>query len=491
MLIEAKANVNIASESKTPLMAASKYGHLDVVEALIEARADLNTAINGWTALDSACTKPDNHPVVAALIAAGARVDVPQTLDSVLTNVIKYNHSLESLKLFIAAGANVDAKDYDFSPLQSAIAYNNVAAAQILIDAKADVNFTGNKLSTLAYAAYSGRLELTKLFLAAGADVTHRNDKGETCLHAFCEAGHGPGWSFPDEDTSPVLTERLEGAPRDYPGVLRVLLEAKADVGVRAASGETALLVAMRMENYEAAAALLAAGADPNDTGEDGITALNIACRNGSVGAASALIAARADVNHVNRFGHTALVVAGYTNHGSIISALMAAGADVNHVFNGLSLLDLAEARGLNDFSAALVAAGAMRFDELMQRKYVLVGAVCHGDLQGVRRLVHGAGDEEKEAALVLAVRCNFVPIVKCLLAGGASPAIKIADRSILNVACDSGLADMARELIDGGADITAKDEDGMTAMQLAAKNKHRDVVALLLAKANELKKTK
>jgi ankyrin repeat protein len=44
------------------------------------------------------------------------------------------------------------------------------------------------------------------------------------------------------------------------------------------------------------------------------------------------------------------------------------------------------------------------------------------------------------------------------------------------------------RELIDAGADITFKDDDGRTALQWAAKLKHRDVVALLLARAKELK---
>lgn len=49
----------------------------------------------------------------------------------------------------------------------------------------------------------------------------------------------------------------------------------------------------------------------------------------------------------------------------------------------------------------------------------------------------------------------------------------------------------MVRVLIDAGADIFAMDHSKMTATQHASKNKHREVVALLMAKAAELKKTR
>jgi ankyrin repeat protein len=63
---------------------------------------------------------------------------------------------------------------------------------------------------------------------------------------------------------------------------------------------------------------------------------------------------------------------------------------------------------------------------------------------------------------------------------------------SILYLASGDGHIDIVIELIDAGADITAKHPNsmgmGMTALQHATKKKHRDVVALLLAKAKELK---
>jgi ankyrin repeat protein len=120
----------------------------------------------------------------------------------------------------------------------------------------------------------------------------------------------------------------------------------------------------------------------------------------------------------------------------------------------------------------------------------LFVRAASCGDTERANKRVAGAGKEEKDMALAAAARENHAK-VRCLLAAGTDPDAKYGGVSILTWASIDGYTDLVRELMDAGADITKKDEDGMTAMQLAAKNKHRDVVALLLAKANELKKTK
>jgi ankyrin repeat protein len=62
----------------------------------------------------------------------------------------------------------------------------------------------------------------------------------------------------------------------------------------------------------------------------------------------------------------------------------------------------------------------------------------------------------------------------------------------MLFVACKQGHTAVVKELVDAGADITSKDINGKSALhhatRHAAKHKHRDIVALLLAKAKELK---
>jgi ankyrin repeat protein len=77
---------------------------------------------------------------------------------------------------------------------------------------------------------------------------------------------------------------------------------------------------------------------------------------------------------------------------------------------------------------------------------------------------------------------------VKSLLAAGVNPSIPCHTKDLLSFASIKGYTDIVEALLAAGADIREKDADGMTALQHAAKNKHRDIVAMILAKANELK---
>jgi ankyrin repeat protein len=117
-----------------------------------------------------------------------------------------------------------------------------------------------------------------------------------------------------------------------------------------------------------------------------------------------------------------------------------------------------------------------------------LVRAVFCGDVELVDMLFGSADDREKVMTFVVAVCENMPTMVKCLLAAGVNLSSTYGGMSFLMIASSAGYTDIVRDLIDAGADITAKTKDGKTALQLAAKNKHRDIVAILLSKTNELK---
>jgi ankyrin repeat protein len=242
--------------------------------------------------------------------------------------------------------------------------------------------------------------------------------------------------------------------------------------------------------------ALIAAGANVNDDDDQGETPLMIASRFGSLGAVTALIAAGADVNCVSNGikGATAIRYALARMNTDIISALITAGADVNCIYCNTrnnekwTILDRAVSDCSRDIFDMLVKAGAKHAFELMEDVSDLIRAVSCGDGELANKLVEGAGDEEKDMALTLAVAYNQPLIVKFLLATGANPDTTRRKKSVLIVACRQGYTAVVKELIDAGADITAT-FNGVTAMKYAAKKKHRDIVALLLAKASELKK--
>jgi ankyrin repeat protein len=479
-------------------MAAAFEGYLSVVNALIEARADLNiVSDDGHTALHAACLNPKNHTTVAALLAAGAMIDVPGTVESPLALCIIHGSS-ESLKLLVDAGADLNGSMYDRTPLSIATAFSNLAAAKLMLDAKADVNFsssTSGTIPAIIAAATSGSVEMVKLFVNVGADMKIRDNEGYTCLHRLVLKCHPSGaWLRDDIDIeeNPRVSARVNKTPSDLPGVFKVLVEAKAEVSARGPKGDTPLMFAVQVNNIEAMKCLLAAGASATES-KDSTSLLMVASAAGSLSAVKALIAAGAEVNQANNDGVTPICFAVSPGHTAIVSALIEAGADVNHVvdFDRYANTPLDVASGPRSRAAVdvLKKAGAVTWVELMEQRNDFVRATAEGDIELVNKLIVSASDKEKECAMKLAVLNNRLPMVKCLLAAGVDPSTVHLGHRVLIWACQHGYLEVAIVLIDAGADYINPDPAGKTPLQYAAKGKHRDVVALLLKKTNEFMK--
>jgi ankyrin repeat protein len=343
---------------------------------------------------------------------------------------------------------------------------------------------------------------MVKLFIAAGADTAIRYFHNRTCLHVLSDL---PDWTQksyqPVSEENPNFAAKMYTNPHDYPGVFKALVDAKADISARVHNGDTPLCTAANRKNAEAVRALLAVGADPNYINDDDESALLIASRSGCLDAVTALIAARADVNCASRDSPTALYYACALRRVDIISALISAGADVNCISVNSTPLDLAIIHNNNAIIAILKDAGAVTWETLTLLTNPLFGEVhTAGTGTGADtdrrdpnrdfdpRLIPSVSDRDREDALRFAVATSNLPIAKHLLAAGVSPHIQLCSKSLLCAASVRGCTDIVRELLDAGADITVKDDDDMTALQWAAKGKHRDIVALLLAKAKELK---
>jgi ankyrin repeat protein len=84
---------------------------------------------------------------------------------------------------------------------------------------------------------------------------------------------------------------------------------------------------------------------------------------------------------------------------------------------------------------------------------------------------------------LIEAVKRGDVGTVKGLLAGGAD--VEVHDEegwTALTLAASEGNAEVVECLLRGGADVEAKGKDRKTAYKFASTNKHKDVTNCLLA---------
>jgi ankyrin repeat protein len=142
ILIDAKADVNAQNNTGyTPLILTTEGL---VAKLLIENGADLaKKDEDGYTALHVACVK-GAVDVVQILIDAKADVNAQNNVGQ--TPLMDSIDNLEVAKLLIESGADLEVKDDDGdTALHYACDEGATEVVQLLIDAKADVNARNNE----------------------------------------------------------------------------------------------------------------------------------------------------------------------------------------------------------------------------------------------------------------------------------------------------------------------------------------------------------
>jgi len=144
------------------LFRVSEAGHLADVQACIRAGADVNVwhsiQSRAATALQVACMHAHSTEVVRELLDAGANVDTPNWC---------------GLTAFLIM---LDSTHYKSKC--------RVPITRLLLDAKCDVNLRVRDLTALFLACeHDIPIKIFTMIVAAGADLTTRDSKGNTALH--------------------------------------------------------------------------------------------------------------------------------------------------------------------------------------------------------------------------------------------------------------------------------------------------------------------
>ena len=253
---------------------------------------------------------------------------------------------------------------------------------------------------------------------------------------------------------------------------------------------------AAERQDWSAVQALIDTGNDVTVAQADGATALHWVSHWGHGAMVDTLVAAGADVDAENALGVTPLWIA--TDHGSVEIALRLVdhGADVNaRLPTGETVLMTAAKHGLRDVVSRFLEGGAdARLAEHEAGQTALMWAAAGGHSDVVRLLAEsgsdvGARSTGKFTALMFAARAGDVETAQLLLDAGAnlearaidgSTPLLIASRSVDGLAgIDwriipevSGHEETAHYLIDRGADLTAVDRLGRTALHAAVETR-------------------
>ncbi len=313
----------------------------------------------------------------------------------------------------------------------------------------------------LHWAAEQGHVQLVNLLVEVpGIDINAGNVYGLTPLHFGVRAqAHAVVRTLLDEGAQldPQATD-LYMATRDgdLPMVV-LLLGAGADVNFYRVGRDRPLRAAVLGGHEALARALLDAGARVNDPSGFNETALHGVAHQGNVAMVRLLLGVEGiDVNVLTHYERTPLHLAAMEGHEAVVLELLGfEGVRVDVIDRGgETALHHAAAGGYEGMVRGLLDAGAS----------VL------------------AVNNFEQTALHLAVKAGDEAIVTLLLAAGAAVGgVDYMGDSPFLIAVKEGNVAIARRLRDAGANIKAKTQDGLDALQLAARHGRADMIAFLL----------
>ena len=419
----------------------------------------------------------------------------------------------QDLQKLLADGLDANAVYGDgSSALHWASYHDSLLGAQALLAAGAEVNAANDLGATpLWLAAENGSLAMTNVLLKAGADPGITLTSGETIVMTASQSGNGD--------------------------VVRALLAAGADPNAAVTRDQTALMWAAARGHSAAVGALIEYGADlearslvrtqyvksekEQDSHPDykywieqgGNTPLIFSARSGDLRSAQLLVEAGADVNGLSAFGTSPAIMAIHGGNAALLDILLENGAATESKASGHTALHAAILLGNLDAVKALLNHGA-DVESLLEKP------------TPVRRQ---ATDYNFHDALLgatplwLAARFAEPAIMEALLAAGADPkavinmsypAIRlgelfIQDEGQINLVMaavglghprlrvswgtperragqlgdrQSFILDSVMLAVQAGADINARNADGVTALAYAKQRRYTSVVSFLEA---------
>ena len=240
------------------------------------------------------------------------------------------------------------------------------------------------------------------------------------------------------------------------------LIEKKADVNAAEPDGTTPVDWAVRQNDSEMVDRLIRAGADVKVANRYGVSPLSLACVNGSAGMIEKLLSAGADPNAAGNEGETPLMTIARTGNVDAAKVLLdhRAKVDARENWHGETALMWAAAERHADMLKLLIAHGA--------------------DVNAMSEVVHWERQVTAEprdkwlplggfTALMFAARENCVACLPILADAGAN--LNQADPDGITPMINSvinGHYDVARYLLDKGADPNLADKTGRTALYAA-----------------------
>lgn len=351
-----------------------------------------------------------------------------------------------------------DKFEYDedkASPLIKAILQDNLAEVEALLADGAEVNPSSwNEQVPLVAAVYKENIEIIEKLIAAGANL----DKLDFSM-----------------DSRPMGM----AIEQNNQQLVKLLL----DAGASPEGGDlsyTGLTLAIEKNNLEIVKILLEAGADPNIDMEDYDRAIMHAAWCGNLEIVKVLVEYGADVSAWGE-GDTAIMSAANNAHQEIYDYL--------HPLVDAETRRYADKNGQKEIEKA-IKRKARKNNKLAEK---LGDAAMYGNLAKVEQLIAKGAEvnaitECGKTPMMLAAMYGHKSVIETLINAGADPNLgadedlEEGDTALMYVITSffaSNQAEIIKLLINRGADINARNQQGKTALSLAVGN--ADITKVLI----------
>jgi ankyrin repeat protein len=435
----------------------------------------------------------DDLELVRALINAKANVTLKNHFGTTAITEASIIGSEKVIDALLKAGADVNTRNPEGeTPLMAVARSGKVEAARRLLEAGADVNATESfgGQSALMWAAAQGQAEMVKLLASKGADLNARGVVRQWERKVITEPR-------PKDMNKGGLTPLLYAAREGCADCVRNLVAAGADLDLEDPERITPLVMAIMNLHFEAAAELIRGGADVDKwdlygrspiymaadvstlpmkgngamaviPSEDSVSALDIAKMLLEKGANPNLrLKRRPPYRDVPQDrGGDAILAQGAT---PLLRAARAGDAPfVKLLLEHKALVDLPSKEGVTPLMAAAgvdfgtrVTRGRNRTTEgVLATMQLLLDAGADINARMLIERRNAVPDGTSQAAsytLVLRNRPSQVPT-----------ATAVPDQTALHGAAQRGYTAVVKFLVEHGADLQAKDAAGRTPLDLA-----------------------